>query len=514
MRRVLAITLVMAAAVTVALLGTGASDGGSDYRVRVIFDNGFALVKGLDVKVAGVKVGKIAELDVTDDNRAAAVLAIDNADFQDFRQDAKCSIRPQSLIGERYIECTLTEPRSNGGQPPPELGKVPDGQEGEGEYLLPVERTSKPVDADLLNNVLRLPQRQRLAIIVNELGAGLAGRSEDLNETIRRANPALKATNDVIKILAEQNDVLAKLAEDSDRVLAPLARDRAQVADFIEQANTVSRATAERQEPFERGFELLPRFLSELRPTMNRLGELSDEFAPVLEDLQSVAPDINRFFRALGPFSEASIPAFETLGDAAEEGRPALIAAKPIIDDLKRLTDEARPLADNLAELTESLRDSGGIERLMDYLFYQVAAINGYDQYGHYLRAGLIVNTCTTYSVTPQPGCSAKWLAQEDNESRAAAANPANVRRAFAARAAGEDHSAAAMRGDAATTRQAPARRSTASRPKPALRMPKAVLPGQDTSGTKRWKPTAAQRRQAARETQDGLLDYLLGGGS
>ena len=28
----------------------------------------------------------------------------------------------------------------------------------------------------------------------------------------------------------------------------------------------------------------------------------------------------------------------------------------------------------------------------MDYLFYQVAAINGFDSYGHYLRAGLILN--------------------------------------------------------------------------------------------------------------------------
>src|SRR3712207_8517782 len=53
---------------------------------------------------------------------------------------------------------------------------------------------------------------------------------------------------------------------------------------------------------------------------------------------------------------------------------------------------EARPLASNLSKFAVSLRDSGGIERLMDYLFYQVAAINGFDSLGHYLRAGLIVN--------------------------------------------------------------------------------------------------------------------------
>ena len=37
----------------------------------------------------------------------------------------------------------------------------------------------------------------------------------------------------------------------------------------------------------------------------------------------------------------------------------------------------------------------------MDYIFYQAAAVNGFDSFGHYLRAGLIVNQCSTYAVDP-----------------------------------------------------------------------------------------------------------------
>src|SRR5215213_8201302 len=217
MRRLLVIGFVVAAAAVVALLGTGAGDdGGGGYKVRVIFDNAFSIIEGEDVRVSGVNVGKIEKLEVTRDNKAAAVLNIVDANFQDFRQDAQCTIRPQSLIGEKYVECTLTEPRQNGGDAPPKLGKVPDGEDGAGQYLLPVDRTSKPVDTDLINNVMRLPQRQRLAVIINELGGALAGRADDLDETIRRANPALQATNEVLRILAEQNQVLARLADDSD----------------------------------------------------------------------------------------------------------------------------------------------------------------------------------------------------------------------------------------------------------------------------------------------------------
>jgi virulence factor Mce-like protein len=506
MRRLLVIVAVLAASAAVAVLGTGAGEDGGGYKVRVIFDNAFSIIEGEDVRVSGVNVGKIETLEVTRDNKAAAVLDITDPNFQDFRRDAQCTIRPQSLIGEKYVECTLTQPHPPGESPEPPLGKVPDGQEGEGQHLLPVERTSKPVDTDLINNVLRLPQRQRLAIIVNELGGALAGRAEDLDETIRRANPALQATNEVLKILARQNDVLARLAEDSDRVLEPLARDRRQVADFIVQANTVSRATAARRAELERGFELLPRFLEELRPTMRELGDLSDQMSPVLEDLQAVAPSVNRFVRQLGPFSEASIPAFESLGEAAEVGRPALVAAKPIVDDLRRLTGEARPLADNLAKLTISFRDTGGIERLFDYLFYQVAAINGYDSFGHYLRAGLIVNTCTQYATTPGIGCSANYLKPSGGggETRAVAAR------------AGEDHSAEAMRGQGSTSGAGwSARTGSGGRSgRPALRLPATVLPGQDSTQPAPAGAGEQPQPDPEREAEEGLLDYLLGGGA
>ena len=47
------------------------------YRVRAIFMNAFSVIPGEDVKIAGVKVGKIESLDVTPDHKAAVVLRID-----------------------------------------------------------------------------------------------------------------------------------------------------------------------------------------------------------------------------------------------------------------------------------------------------------------------------------------------------------------------------------------------------------------------------------------------------
>jgi hypothetical protein len=63
----------------------------------------------------------------------------------------------------------------------------------------------------------------------------------------------------------------------------------------------------------------------------------------------------------------------------------------------------------NLDDLTKSLDKTGGVERIMDYLFFQMTAINGFDSIGHYLRAGLIVNLCSTYATAETAGCPANF---------------------------------------------------------------------------------------------------------
>ena len=102
-------------------------EGDEPYRVRAIFDNAGFVIPGEDVKVAGVKVGKISALDVTRDFKAVVVLDIEDAAYQDFRRDAECSIRPQSLIGERFVECEPTQKRAPGAQEEPELETIDDG---------------------------------------------------------------------------------------------------------------------------------------------------------------------------------------------------------------------------------------------------------------------------------------------------------------------------------------------------------------------------------------------------
>jgi ABC-type transporter Mla subunit MlaD len=525
MKRALAIVAVLAAAVIIAVVVWSAADSGSGgYKVRAIFDSAFSVIPGEDVKVAGVKVGTIDSLSVTSDKKAAVVLDITKPGFDDWRQDAVCIIRPQSLIGEQFVECTPTEPRGEDEQAPPPLKKIDSGP-GKGQYLLPVTNTRHNVSLDLINNIYQLPERQRLTIILNELGTGLAGRGADLNDVIRRADPALMETDKVLDILKQQNQVLADLAEESDRVLQPLAEKRQQVADFITRAKNVNQTTAEHRGALEQNFERLPAFLAQLRPTLVQLGDLSDQMTPVLTDLDAQSNNINTLIQRLGPLAEAGRQSFPSLGRASEVGTQAMRTIRPITRDVNNLSTSLAPLASDLNDILVSLRDTGGIERAMDYLFFQMTAINGFDSAGHYLRAGLLLNTCSTYAIEKTIGCEATFT--KAGAALRADAGAGIGKRALKGGKAGRSTDADAGSGDqpismpsAVLPGSTPVPTPTPSSGAPAT----APDPATTTSTTTTTTPTTTAPPAESAPASSGsgapavdatgrLLDYLLGGG-
>ncbi len=373
------------------LLGIAArddDDGG--YLVRAVFDNGSFVIPGEDVKIAGVKVGAIHDVDLTEDNKAAVVLKIDDPAFVPFRKDAQCQIRLQSLIGEQFIECVPTRPRKEGEPLAAELAKLEDGR-GEGQHLLPADNNITPVGEDLLRDINRLPQREGLRLIVNELGAGLAGNGDRLRDAVRRANPALKEFDGFVKVLAEQDRLLGRLIDESDTVLASWVEKRKETAGFIRHSGATAVAAAERGDDIERNFQRFPAFLRELKPTADRFAGMADQMAPALDSLDGQAKAINAMVEGTGPFFDAATPALVSLGDFADRGRELFPAIRPLVGDLAELGRPLRPTSRNLAKLFGSFDDTGGIEELMQLIYFFTGTVNGVDTKGHYARAGLVI---------------------------------------------------------------------------------------------------------------------------
>ena len=420
MRRAILLLLVLAGGSALLVAGPGAAEGES-YRVRAVFDNGGFLVPGEEVRIAGANVGEVesVELSTGDEpvhedgsaeaGKAIVVMRIDDPGFQGFRTDASCLIRPQSLLGEKFVECAPTQPRAPGSEPPPEIPAIAEGDPGAGQHLLPLERNGKAVDLDLVNNIMREPYPDRFRLILNDLGAGLAARGEELAAIVERGNPALRETNEVLAILAGQTRRLEELARSGERVLTPLARERESLSGFINQATVVGEATAERGTDLEASFAKLPGFLRELRATMAELEGFSNAATPVVADLGDAAPSLARSTRALGPFARAGTRALVSLGRAGERATPDLVASRPVVRQLGDLAEEQTPMAKQLRKLVKDLRVSGGTEALMRLLFFGTGAVNAFDDFGHFTRALVPVNNCFGYVVSPEPGCDANF---------------------------------------------------------------------------------------------------------
>ncbi len=419
MRRLALIALAATAAIIVVAIAINSSGAGGDpYDVRAIFDDASFAVQGEQVRVAGAPVGSIVGLGVTANKQAAVTLEIDDSRFAPFHANATCAIRPQSLIGEMYVDC------SPGTAATPTLQRITKGP-GAGSYYLPVTQTSSPVDFDIVQDIYQEPVAQRLAIILDELGTGLAARGSDLNAVIHRADPALGNTDQVLKILAGQNHALAKLATDSAAVLGPLAQQRKALADFIVQANTTATASAARAADISRSIHLLPGFLSQLKPLMADLGTLADQGTPLASDLKTSASALGREFTELTPFANAARISLTQLGAAAAQSQGPLVGTIPLANQLNSLGTQAQPASMSLDRLTASLSKTGAIGQLMALLFYGTSATNGFDSLGHYVRDELLVSDCTGYATTPVPGCSANFTKGSSAAADAQAASDA-----------------------------------------------------------------------------------------
>jgi virulence factor Mce-like protein len=505
-------------------------------KYKVELDNAFGLTQDSEFRVAGVTVGTVSKLEVSRRTaRAILTVEVERSDFGDLRVDAECSVEPQSVIGEYFMDC----------QP----GKGRRLREG---ATIPVEQTTGTIPPDLVASVMRRPQREQFGIILTELGAGFATRGPELQQVIQRAIPALQETNQVLEILADNRRTLVTLNRDASTVLTALAGNRRNVGRFVREARDTAQISANRQRELRETIRLLPAFLRELRPTLRDLSTVAERQTPALRDLRIAAPQLTQLANRLGPFAEASGPALDALGEASKIGQTAVEPATKTLQTARRLGAELKDPATNLRFILEHIDDRDnaveptpvapdpskgltGLEAFLRYPYVQAQAINLFDSRGYTLKLNALINECSQYtnaeSAREDRGrterCNA-WLGpnqigvttrdptesgdgdgeSEENEEEGGSPLPELPGApslptpslpglpSLPTRSAGDAR--AAQRSTAAQRRSTP-RRTTRKRPaaKGAARKPAAAAP--------------APSRQATDQAASELLDYLLG---
>jgi hypothetical protein len=434
-------------------LGSSSTPSGSTFKVEL--QNAFGLVNGGDFKVAGVRVGKVQSIDLCSADKvahcqykldAAVTVTVNTRGFGQFRSDAFCQSRPQSLIGEYFLDC---DPGSSGKI----LKPCPSP-----ECTIPVSHTQSTIPADLVQNIMQLPYRQRFTVLINELGAAVAARSMDIKSALRRADPALAETDNLLALLARDANTIKQLNVGANTVITALAINNRNVQRLIVEANNAAQDSASPQaNPASCGFsasahcveatwQKLPAFLQQLRPALAKLGAAADAQDPVFTNLNDAASNLHRFFVDLVPFSNQSRVSLtcgehgqaacpqggNSLGTLSRTGIGAVRAATPTVAALRRFTGPTGcdkqskhifnctpELAQNLAVALKWLDNrrhavepdprspAGGVgytglEGVLQYVFNITNATNTFTTWGHQLAVDLFANSVCSPYATPQ----------------------------------------------------------------------------------------------------------------
>lgn len=377
-------TIVLGAIAVAALVVLWLVMRGGSYYVNADFQTGGQLVKGANVSVGGVAIGKIDSITLTDDNQARVRMRIDRKDMTPLHRGTIATIRLASMSGvaNRYIAL------SPGPNSAPE---IPD------EGVIRADDTNSPVDLDALFNTFTPEVTTGLRNFLKGSAAQYADNPDTpLDETVyanmglRWIAPFFDAGARIAHSVSQDDQALASFLVVSDRATTTVAAQKQQLTELFRNLTAFSRAVSAESDELDKALAVMPQTLREgnaafakLGPAMEALERLSDESAPLSEDL---AP----MFRKLQPLLENAEPTIKDLRYMIRKSGSAndltdLLANQPDLTKIARYAfpnstvgmQKADPILDFLRPYAPDL--TAWISH-----FAQIAS--NYDANGHFIR--------------------------------------------------------------------------------------------------------------------------------
>lgn len=277
----------------------------SPYRVHVLVPEAFQLVQNSDVRMGGVKVGRVDS--ITNAGRVGRItIELDKRQAPLYR-DSQVMVRTKTLVGENYLEIIPGSPSAG---PVAADGTVP----------LKLAREAVPVDRVL--GTLDAKTRVRVKQNLRALGKGLDGRGSDLNAALASLRPAVQDGGQVVGVLAGQRQRVAALIADSGRLMEAIATRGTQVRELVVSARHTAAAVAARDVQLGATLERLPMTLIQARASLHTLSGFAAQAKPVVASLREGVAALE--------------PAAGDLAPAASEARRITVQLRPMLTRLDR----------------------------------------------------------------------------------------------------------------------------------------------------------------------------------
>ena len=372
LRKRLPVIALVVAAIVVGYLVTSSGDEGHEVKAELANAGGLRIHSS--VKIAGVSAGKVAKIEITDRDTALATLTIDDEAWP-IGQDAQLNVRPTDLLGERYAEIKTGDterPMAEGA-------------------TIPTARTAVPVELDDVLNMLDLDTRQRLGIVINEVGVAMTKRGTDFNQLLAQLPPSLHETEKLLEQIGAENRALKAGIERGDRVTAAVSLKRNDMGELIKEASEALQVVAERRAALGETIRNAPGALTQLRATLTSLDAASEHLRPAAYDLRATAEPLKETLEALPGFVDEARPAL----DKAKDISPALSRlarrATPTVRKLEPTVKNTATLLKGTAPILNQL-DRRGWDDLMFFINNFNLGLRGRDMIGHMIGAKLNIS--------------------------------------------------------------------------------------------------------------------------
>ena len=217
--KLLVFVVVTSLATTVLVVTIGNIGFGSSRDYRAEFTDATGVNKGDDIRVAGVRVGTVDEIEIIDRTRALVSFTVD--DRTSVTGATNASIRYRNLVGQRYISLT---------QEVGDTQRLPAGS------TIPVSRTRPALDLTVLFNGFK-PLFQALSPDdVNQLSFELIQVFQGEGGTLEGL---LAHTASVTSTLADRDQVIGDLIDNLSLVLDHVADRDKQLTRLIQSFRTL-----------------------------------------------------------------------------------------------------------------------------------------------------------------------------------------------------------------------------------------------------------------------------------
>jgi phospholipid/cholesterol/gamma-HCH transport system substrate-binding protein len=304
------------------------------YQFHVQFPEAVQLAKQADVRISGVPVGKVVQLQPDPKTGLTDATIQMDEQYAPIPKDSKAILRSKTLLGETYVE--LTPGKKGVKNAVPEDGQLKQGQ------------VASTVQLDEIFRAFNPATRKAFKQWMTRQAVAFDGRGQTLNDALGNLAPTVEDSNALLQVLNSQHAAVRNLVRNSGTVLNALDARDSQLQSLIRNNNQVFSVLAKRNNELQQIFEIFPTFQDESRATFIRLNQFAADatplidqlrpavrqLSPTLQDLARLAPDLKALFEDLEPLIRASRKGLPALQTTLRQLRPLLGQLDPFLREV------------------------------------------------------------------------------------------------------------------------------------------------------------------------------------